>query len=125
MLECSKDETLQLVGMEFPNLRPGFAYVLRVRGLNVTGPGPWSNPSLSVNTHPTIPATPSPPFLASSSLRSLVLQWNPPHDDGGTAITGYRLHLLNTDKTLELPRSTMTYTWTGLFPGGAPIVCGC
>ena len=107
------------LSIEYTLLHPGFQYLYRVRGLNVAGEGIWSEPTLSINAFATNPDPPSQPRLLEASLRSLTFQWDPPHDDGGTAITGYRLHLKNLDKILDLPRSSITYTWEGLFPGKA------
>lgn len=103
--------------MEFHDLHPGHLYQLRVRGLNVAGVGPWSDPTLTTSTLPTKPCAPPQPTILTASLRSLVFQWSPPIDDGGTAITGYRIYLKNIDKVIDLPRSSVTYTWDSLFPG--------
>lgn len=103
--------------MEFEDLHPGQLYQFRVRGLNVAGVGPWTEPTLTTCTLSTHPEPPSRPTIQSASLRKLVFQWSPPEDDGGTAITGYRVHLRNLNKYIDLPRSAVTYTWEGLFPG--------
>lgn len=112
-----EEESFLLVGCEVPALRPGFLYTIRVRGSNVVGLGGWSIPTLSTATKPTIPDAPNPPRLAQATLRALTFQWDPPHDDGGSAITGYRLHLVSVDRYVELPRSSVTFRWNGLFPG--------
>jgi hypothetical protein len=105
------------IGINYTALHPGFQYLFRVKGVNVAGEGEWSEPTLTINALPTIPEPPSKPRMVSSTLRSLTFLWDPPHDDGGTAITGYRIYLQNSNKTIELPRSTIQYTWEGLFPG--------
>lgn len=116
-LERTNSVTHLLVAFEYPNLHPGFMYSIRVRGGNVAGMGAWSEPTLSTSTLPTEPHPPNPPRLASSTLRSLTFQWDPPHDEGGSAITGYRIYLKNIDKYIDLPRSTTTFKWESLFPG--------
>lgn len=124
MLRRSEDETFILVGCEYSGLRPGFLYSIRLRGSNVTGAGDWSEASLSVATLPTLPSTPNSPRIAAAKLRSITFMWDPPEDDGGTAITGYRLCLQNAnDRTVDLPRSTVSYTWGGLFPGRSYRLC--
>lgn len=92
-------------------------YSFRVRGVNRVGKGKWSPPTLTATTLPDLPSPPSKPTLKQSTLRSLTFQWNPPKEDGGTAITGYTVHLMNKDKYIDVGRSTVTYTWQGLFPG--------
>ncbi len=103
--------------MEYPNLKPGFLYTLRTRGGNIAGMGAWSEPTLSTSTLATVPSVPDPPAVINTSLRSLTFQWHPPKEDGGSAITGYKIYLKNIDKSIDLPRSTISYTWEGLFPG--------
>jgi hypothetical protein len=116
-LERSKKETHILVAVEYSNLKPGFMYTLRTRGGNVAGMGAWSEPTLSTSTLATTPSPPKSPIVINTTLRSLTFQWHPPEEDGGSAITGYKIYLKNIDKLIELPRSTITYTWEGLFPG--------
>lgn len=118
MLERSEqDETMLFIAVDYHPLHPGYQYLFRVKGLNVAGEGEWSEPTLTINALPTVPFPPSQPRLIQATLRALTFQWDPPHDEGGSAITGYRLYLKNLSKTIELPRSTVTYTWDGLFPG--------
>lgn len=111
-----EDDTVLFVVARYTNLRPGFLYVLRTRGLNVAGEGPWSEVTYSAYTRPTRPHPPSPPFIETAALRSIKFAWEPP-DDGGSAIIGYKIHLRNTGKYIELQRSSVSYLWEGLFPG--------
>lgn len=117
VLERSKDRTHIAVSAIYRNLHPGFLYSFRVRGLNRVGSGSWSETSLTSCTKATLPSAPARPFLVQSTLRSLTLRWAPPTNDGGSAITGYRVHLMNTDKYIDLGRSTVVFVWDGLFPG--------
>eukprot|EP00981_Chlorochromonas_danica_P005093 scaffold1034_cov175-Ochromonas_danica.AAC.19 len=117
VIDKSEDKTHLAVSAIFPNLRPGFLYSFRVRGVNRVGKGKWSPPTLTATTLPDLPSPPSKPTLQQSTLRSLTFQWNPPKEDGGTAVTGYTVHLMNKDKYIDVSRSTVTYTWQGLFPG--------
>ncbi|RYH20344.1 hypothetical protein EON65_23735 [archaeon] len=116
-LARSKLQAHILVSAKYKNLHPGFLYGFRVRGINQVGRGSWSATTLTISTLPTLPCVPDRPVLKSSTLRSLTVQWNPPQDDGGSAITGYTINLINTDKYIDLGRSTVQFTWEGLFPG--------
>lgn len=71
-----------------------------MKGINVAGEGEWSDPTLTITTFATPPHPPSRPKLISATLRSLTFQWDPPSDDGGTAITGYRIFLENSQSPI-------------------------
>ena len=116
VLERRQDTTMLFVVAEYVNLKPGFNYLFRTRGMNVAGLGPWSVPTYSTFTLPTVPATPHRPHIAHATLRSILFQWDPP-DTGGSAITGYSIILKNSDRHINLPRSAVNYLWEGLFPG--------
>lgn len=116
ILERRQDTTMLFVVAEYNHLIPGFSYLFRTRGMNVAGLGPWSVPTFSTFTHPTIPAVPHRPHIAEASLRSILFQWEPP-ETGGSAITGYDVILKNSNRHVSLPRSAVTYLWEGLFPG--------
>lgn len=117
LLERSRDRTHVPVSMVYGNLHPGYLYSFRARGVNRVGCGAYSEPTLTTSTKADLPHTPARPTLVHSTLRSLTLQWAPPEDDGGTAITGYTLHLLTEDRFIDVGRSTISYVWEGLFPG--------
>jgi hypothetical protein len=93
--------------------------------MNSVEKGAWSEPSLSAYTRATTPMKPNPPVIESSSLRSILFTWDTPYD-GGSALTGYTVELLNSykdddgnnkHKTVDLPRSANYFNWQGLFPG--------
>ncbi len=111
-----QDETMVFVVATYCALRPGFLYVFRTRGANVAGEGPWSELSYSTYTKPTKPHQPAPPRIEVATLRNIKFVWEPP-DDGGSAVIGYRIHLRNTDKFIDLQRSSVSFLWEGLFPG--------
>jgi hypothetical protein len=115
-IEKQKDTTMLFVAAEYVNLKPGFSYLFRTRGINVAGVGPWSVPTFSTFTLPTVPGVPNRPHIAHATLRSILFQWEPP-DTGGSAITGYSIILKNSGRHINLPRSAVTYLWDGLFPG--------
>lgn len=94
MLErAATDNTVLLVCAEYDKLAPGVFYTFRVRGINVAGQGRWSGSTLSCMTQPDRPAPPSAPFVIDRQLTSLTFKWLPPVEEGGSAITGYRVKL--------------------------------
>lgn len=99
-------------------LDPGYEYRVRVRGLNREGAGPWSNPSYSVSTVPGKPYQPDPPCVAKASLTSIKFEWAAPFDCG-SAVTGYRIYIKHLRKTIDLPRTVLTYKIYGCKPGKA------
>jgi hypothetical protein len=72
-------------------LTPGTAYTFRVRAANGEGPGPQSVASNAVT--PTASEAPDVPTAVSAQAdtRSADVSWTAPADDGGSAITGYRI----------------------------------
>lgn len=116
MDRVENDDSMVFAAVEYLNLKPGFLYVFRTRGLNVAGEGPWSELSYSAYTRPTRPHPPPAPYIVSATLRSILFGWHPP-DDGGSAIIGYRIHMLHNNKFIDLPRSSVTHLFEGLFPG--------
>jgi hypothetical protein len=116
VLDRTQDTKMLFVSVEYLNLRPGFSYLFRTRGLNVEGPGPWSTPTYSTFTLPTIPSIPMRPRIAHATLRTILFEWDPP-ETGGSAITGYDVYLKNAHKHVQLPRAAVSYLWEGLFPG--------
>jgi hypothetical protein len=125
LLEKAQDETFLFIAIEYTGLEPGLMYTARIRGMNSVGKGAWSEASLSAYTRATTPMKPNPPVIESSSLRSIFFTWDTPYD-GGSALTGYTVELLNSykdddgnnkHKTVDLPRSANYFNWQGLFPG--------
>ena len=111
-----KERTHVLVAATYSNLRPGYMYLIRTRGRNVAGAGPWSDETYSNFTLPTFPSKPLPPCIRECKLRSIEFTWDEP-DSGGSAITGYQLFLQNINKEINLPRGANSYVWDNLFPG--------
>ena len=71
------------------SLANGTTYYVRVRAINDVGAGPWPTQPASA-TPATLPGAPTGLALLVED-RSLQASWNPPGDDGGETITGYRL----------------------------------
>ena len=57
LLDRRRDATMLFVVAEYTHLTPGFSYLFRTRGINQAGEGPWSVPTYSTFTNPTIPGT--------------------------------------------------------------------
>jgi len=72
------------------HLYPGMVIYYQVRAVNEDGAGPWSRyVRLSVPADP--PGAPRIVNNEADGSNHIVIQWDPPYDDGGAAITGYRL----------------------------------
>jgi hypothetical protein len=72
-------------------LTAGTSYTFKVRAVNGEGPGPLSAASNAVT--PTASSAPDAPtgVAAVADTRSGQVSWNAPPNDGGSAITGYRV----------------------------------
>ena len=72
-------------------LTPGTAYTFKVRAANGEGNGPQSDASNAVT--PTAFTAPGAPtgVSAVADTRSATVSWTAPADNGGSAITGYRI----------------------------------
>lgn len=117
LLEKNEDPTIHFIVAEYKELIPGINYLFRTRGINEAGKGLWSQHTYSTFTLATIPDIPKPPYIAHVTLRTILFAWDPPNS-GGSAISGYDIILKNlNNKVIELPRSSVTYLWEGLFPG--------
>jgi len=81
------------------NLPIGAPVYFRVSAYNAAGFGPTSDIAHYV---PTVqPDAPQQATLAVESRTSLVVDWIPPADDGGSAITGYKIEWFSTSPTRE------------------------
>ena len=116
IVEKSKDDTEVFVMAVIPNLRPGFMYRYVVQAVNSVGPGLASLESYSVSTSPARPAPPERPVQVSSTLNSITFKWQPT-DDGGSALTGFRLYVKHMARHVDLNRGSVTYTLRHLQPG--------
>ena len=72
------------------HLYSGALILYRVRGVTAEGEGPWSR-SVRVSVPPDPPDAPRVMWIESDGSNHIVLDWEPPHHDGGANITGYRL----------------------------------
>jgi hypothetical protein len=72
-------------------LTPGTEYTFRVRAANGEGPGPLSAASNAVTPSGTEAPDAPTAVTAIADTRSADVAWSAPADDGGSAITGYRI----------------------------------
>lgn len=75
-------------------LDPAKSYTYRVRAINADGAGPWSDPSVPV-VPSGVPGAPEvrATYTYDGSTGRIEVDWTPPADSGGEAITGYRIFL--------------------------------
>eukprot|EP00930_Biecheleria_cincta_P046845 TRINITY_DN32370_c0_g1_i1.p1 TRINITY_DN32370_c0_g1~~TRINITY_DN32370_c0_g1_i1.p1 ORF type:complete len:1394 (+),score=196.78 TRINITY_DN32370_c0_g1_i1:583-4182(+) len=74
------------------SLVPRQIYTFRVRGLNASGVGPWSEASEDVHTGlegPVVSSAPSAPVQVEMLKAGMTLAWEAPKRDGGSAIVRY------------------------------------
>ena len=101
--------------------RPGSRWYYRVSAVNAEGEGPVSRVVFAV-TDAARPGRPQALQAAGESPSAIALTWQAPADDGGAAVTGYRVEVANAagGPWRELPRlagSTVTsHTHAGLAP---------
>jgi len=97
-------------------LAAGTTYHVRVRANNAAGSSAWATGSTTTYAAPTAPLT----LTATAGDEQIALTWNAPADDGGSAITGYRVyHATNADGPWTTDSTSMdtARTITGLTNG--------
>lgn len=80
-------------------LSPGCSYLVRVRACNDAGYGQFSVPA-EVASSPGIPEASAAPSATNVAARSMLVNWQPPFHDGGSAIKLYRCATAN--NTLQM-----------------------
>ena len=103
------------------NLAAGTTQVYRVRAINSVGNSDPSNTASATTDALAAPDAPTGLTITASGPSTLVLSWTAPLDDGGSAITGYRIDTSpdgQSDWTVLVTTSTpsTTYTATNLTP---------
>ena len=91
-------------------LTNGTAYQIRVRAQNSVGEGPWSTGQATPS--PQAPSAPAAPTLTVMNT-SLDVTWSAPSDNGGAAITGYKVGRCSTSCTTDSNWTDTTLTDTG------------
>ncbi|MDE2787453.1 MAG: fibronectin type III domain-containing protein [Chloroflexota bacterium] len=71
-------------------LDPGTTYHYRVRAVNSAGDGSWSTVR-SATTTAQMPGVPQNLAAAADGENAIIVTWDAPADDGGSAITSYRV----------------------------------
>lgn len=81
------------------DLDPSGSYRFQVRAANQQGLSDWSAPSdaLVPSGVPSAPADLTAQFVFDTGRRGIQVTWGPPGDDGGEAITSYRLTVNGAD----------------------------
>lgn len=91
-------------------LTRGVAYTFTVFAINAVGAGPTSSPSGSI-TAIDAPGAPTIGALTQAGPNALSVTFTPPADNGGSAITGYRVAFLD---------ETAQFTGGVVFVAGSP-----
>ncbi|MCY4023677.1 MAG: fibronectin type III domain-containing protein [Anaerolineaceae bacterium] len=108
------DTTHTLTGLD-----NGTAYDIQVRASNAEGDGPWSRQITDVPR--SVPSQAQSLTLTAGDA-SVEASWSAPADDGGSALTGYRLRWrTGTEewRSADTAADVTTYTATGLTNGDA------
>lgn len=104
-------------------LSPSQTYACDVRATNNVGSGSWSSKTANFATPAatTAPGAPTNVTVTSLSGKSARVAFNPPANNGGSAITSYRAQCLSTDggTTRSADGTTSPITFTTLSPGKA------
>ena len=97
--------------------QPGGMYEFSIRAYNGEGDGPWSS-VIQVTLFTGVPDAPTAlKLVKGSDLTSIVCSWTKPNNDGGSAITGYKVrHRIGTGAwtTLTSSGTGTSYTISGL-----------
>ena len=99
-------------------LQAGHTYTYKVYAINSIGIGNESNTASAVPTQ--IITVPGSPILTATPLSatSVSLSWTPPTNDGGTAITGYKIEYANGTATYTILVSNTGSTQTSYIHSG-------
>jgi len=104
--------------VHFPGLTNGLSYTFTVRASNEVGRSDPSAPSNAVVPGGTAATIPAPPtnVVATPGDSSAHLTWTAPANNGGAAVTGYRISIQPGADRADIGNVT-SYTWTGLTNG--------
>ncbi|MDE2975083.1 MAG: fibronectin type III domain-containing protein [Gemmatimonadota bacterium] len=104
-------------------LSPNTTRHYRVSAINDAGSGPASDVA-HATTSGTVPGRPTNLAATPLDTARIQLEWRAPDDDGGTAVSGYRIEVSEDgrpDSWVDVERNTESddtdYTHTGLGPG--------
>ena len=107
-----------VLSYELASLQGGVQYDVQVRAVNATGDGPWSA-TVSQTARGTVPGAPTGLTATVNGQTQIDLSWSAPPEDGGTAITGYRVEVSSdgsswSDLIADSHSTVTTYSHTGL-----------
>ena len=112
----TRQQNTRTASTSITGLTKGTQYTLRVASINTSGTGPWSD---EITGTPATTPGPLSSFNVEPGNTELTLTWEPPPDDGGSAITGYLVQW-TADRRVEPSRhqiddpAARTHTITGL-----------
>ncbi len=104
-------------------LAPETRYDYRVRAINAVGTGSPSNIDYATTAAATVPDAPTELTVTVSGPMEITLSWIAPSNNGGAAITGYRIQIsadageIWSDLEEDTGSMATTYTHTGLDEG--------
>ncbi len=103
------------------DLEPATTRHYRVAAINIAGNGPFSNVARAT-TEATLPGVPQDLTAEADGTSEIDLSWQPPTDDGGAQVTGYRVQVSDDgggtwqDLAPNTRSTRTTYSHTGLAP---------
>ena len=102
-------------------LADGTQYDVQVRAINSDGDGPWSA-MVTGTTAGTVAAAPMGLTATANGQTRIDLSWRAPSDDGGAAVTGYRIEVSEdnsnwSDLVTNTNSTGTSYSHTGLDAG--------
>ena len=94
----------------------------RVSAINSAGTGPVSNTDSATTDAATAPGAPTGLTATADGQTEIDLSWNAPADDGGAAITGYKIEVSTngsswSDLAADTGSTSASYSHTGLTAG--------
>ncbi|SDN38171.1 Carboxypeptidase regulatory-like domain-containing protein [Cryobacterium flavum] len=110
-------KTTEATTVSFTGLTRGIAYTADVTAANTIGSGDASAKSKARTIPLAVPGVPDAPTLTALSATEIAMAWTTPVDDGGSAITGYRVNLYQGSALVSFQKTdadTLTFAFTGL-----------
>ena len=109
------------ISYELTGLAGGTPYDVQLRAVNADGDGLWSV-TVTGTTRGAVPGSPTGLAATENSQTQIYLAWSAPSEDGGTAVTGYRIEVSPDGSTwanlvVDSRTITTSYSHTGLVAG--------
>ena len=107
--------TTNHLSVRLNNLKVSTSYEVQVSAVNSIGSGPFSDPVTFTTSTAGVPSTPEPPAYINDTSTTLIIEWKPPHSDGGAPLTKYCIYNGKTSTVFFCVSSNSTNgTVTGL-----------